>query len=152
MRIGFTGARVGMTDEQKQAFKNYVMKFDYVEFHHGDCIGADAEAHAIVREHPAHTIIIHPPKDSAHRAYCQGDVARAPKTHFARNRDIVEETQETVGTPWQNQQPDPPQGGTWYTILYSEKRDHITHTIWPDGTILSFGGKDGILCSCCQCK
>lgn len=43
MKIGFTGTRHGMTNQQKnQFFKIIINLNDLKEFHHGDCIGADA--------------------------------------------------------------------------------------------------------------
>jgi hypothetical protein len=154
VRLGFTGTRSGMTEAQKQAFTRFVMAIDYVEFHHGDCVGADADAHEIVSRHPRHTIIIHPPVSDKDRAFCKGDVVRSPKTYFARNRHIVLETEETVGCPYQNQEPVPPTGGTWYTLKYSEKVKHTTHVIWPDGDMLSSAGDYGfgIRCSCHTCR
>ena len=44
--IGFTGTRQGMTAEQKSALRN-LLDGGAGDFHHGDCIGADSEAHGI---------------------------------------------------------------------------------------------------------
>ena len=50
MKIGFTGSRTGMSDKQKEGLVIKLQEFSFSEFHHGDCKGADEEAHAIVRE------------------------------------------------------------------------------------------------------
>ena len=135
MRVGFTGTRSGMTPEQMQALRKLLLSYDYLEFHHGDCIGADDEAHAIVTAGHDHvTTIIHPPIDDSKRAWCVGDIVKPPKTYFARNRDIVQATDITIGTPFGPK--GVPAGGTWYTLDYSVKTKHATIIIWPNGDVI----------------
>ncbi len=107
-----------------------------LEFHHGDCDGGDEDAHNIVREELGNScrIIIHPPVDNQHRACC-GDAFKIlePKTHLARNRDIVRAVGSLVGIP-RLMQPEI-RGGTWYTIDFAtEKEPRPVTVIWPDGT------------------
>jgi hypothetical protein len=132
-RIGFTGTRHGMTPEQASAVAAVMGELGMTEFHHGDCIGADKEANDIalwVGIEP----VIHPPVDEAHRAFCASAKMREPKRHFARNRDIVDETDHLIATPWQAERPAPKSGGgTWYTIEYAEKRGKPVTIIWPSG-------------------
>jgi hypothetical protein len=60
--MGFTGSCEGMTDRQKETFRQVLAKYGPTEFHHGDCRGADAEAHAIVKSCCVKArLIIHPP-------------------------------------------------------------------------------------------
>jgi hypothetical protein len=134
MRLGFTGTRAGMTAEQRAAFIWWLHQWMPDEFHHGDCVGSDDESATIVHvEIPKCKIVCHPPIDTKLRAYNTfHQEIREPKTHFARNRDIVDETDKTVGTPreikWQ------PRGGTWYTLDYAIKCAKPPAILWPNGT------------------
>jgi hypothetical protein len=71
MIVGFTGTRRGMTTAQKDYLRAVLAAGGVEEFHHGDCVGADEEAHAIARA--LHIpIIIHPPILKHLRAWCEG--------------------------------------------------------------------------------
>jgi hypothetical protein len=131
--FGFTGTRQGMTEAQKAALRSF-LQGGSGELHHGDCIGADAEAHGIAMD-CGYLPIIHPPSDYSHRAWCEAPrhLMKTEKTHFARNRDIVDETTCLIATPAQPEEQ--PRGGTWYTIRYARKRGKPTVLILPDGTI-----------------
>ena len=50
MKIGFTGTQNGMSEKQKKVLFNLIESFPYAEYHHGDCIGADANFHTIVSD------------------------------------------------------------------------------------------------------
>lgn len=132
MKLGFTGTRFGMTDEQKAVIRSLFATINRVELHHGDCVGADADAHEIARQLGGH-VVIHPPVSESHRANCAGDELRARKTHFARNRDIVQETKILIATPFTMQEED--RGGTWYTVNYARKVGRWLIIIWPDGSV-----------------
>lgn len=132
MRVGFTGTREGMTPLQKTSLRKLFIDLIASELHHGDCVGADAEAHAIAQELGLR-IIIHPPIDQSHRAFCEGaHEIRIPKKHFARNRDIVDETTYLTSA---SVTPHPLEhGGTWYTINYGRKKKDV-YVVWPAGTV-----------------
>jgi hypothetical protein len=60
---------------------------------------------------------------------------RKEKPYIARNHDIVDETQRTVGCPKELDEPVPAPGqGTWSTIRYARKRSKLLEVIWPDDT------------------
>lgn len=146
MNIGFTGTRIGMTSHQCGEFYNVLSNLeDFVaSFHHGDCIGADDAAANIFddwRNEPGEggemRVVCHPPVDDTHRAFNpHADETREPKTHFARNRDIVDETELLIACP---QYMDPitkdTQGGTAYTVNYARKRGKPVWIVRPDGSV-----------------
>lgn len=133
-KLGFSGTRSGMNNKQLFVFWDEFANDAYSEFHHGDCVGADADAHKAFRLFaPSTKIVIHPPVDEKLRAFCQGDLIRKPHTHFARNRNIVHESDEMIITPYQNEWQD--RGGTWYTHDYALKQKKKVWIIWPDGKL-----------------
>ena len=87
-QIGFTGTRVGITISQRNVICRIIEKTNPVVFRHGDCVGADKEAHWVAREFEGLKIVVHPPTDPSYRAYCAGDETCEPKGYLARNRDI----------------------------------------------------------------
>jgi hypothetical protein len=127
-----------MTGEQASTFFFRAGILPVREFHHGDCVGADHDAAEVIWSLYDCPIICHPPVDETHRAFNQrASDTLPPKTHFARNRDIVDACDILVATPWQDVRPKPKTGGgTWYTIEYAEKRGKHVVIIWPDGSEL----------------
>lgn len=120
--IGFTGTRRGMTEDQKLGLKHCLQGADIVtssiSFHHGDCIGADAEAHTIANLIGC-AIIIHPPLNEGKRAFCESIYMITPRPYLDRNRDIVDASDVLIAAPWGNKEI--VRSGTWSTIRYAEK-------------------------------
>jgi hypothetical protein len=120
MKIGFTGTQIGMSLHQKEQFVLGMLDLNPTEFHHGDCIGADAEAHDIVREFfPDVKIVAHPPEFSGKRAFKKCDEYRMPLPYLVRNHIIVDETDFLFGSP--KDDIEELRSGTWATIRYSRK-------------------------------
>lgn len=137
--IGMTGARDGMTEAQKERFASGLNYLQATELHHGDCVGADADAHDLAKLEGLR-IIVHPPADPTLRAYKEGDVVLKTKGYLDRNRDIVDDSQITFGFPRGMSETG---GGTWYTINYAKKRGVPLYIIYPDGTLAKFNMKRG---------
>jgi len=138
MKIGFTGTKKSMTPKQKKVF-TFLISGKSGEFHHGDCIGADAEAHDIIKKEDI-SIHIHPPEKNDHRAYKKGSAKMWEKRDYlARNKDIVEATEILIATPKGNEVL---RSGTWATIRYAKKNDKIIYIIMPDGNVIYQGDKD----------
>jgi hypothetical protein len=105
---------------------------DPFEFHHGDCVGWDAESHELIRKgFPEVRIVVHPPLEWKFRAGCAGDEVRKPLSYLARNRQIVKSVEKLVVLPntasWRSK------GGTWYTHDYAKKVGKPYVVIWPNG-------------------
>ncbi len=129
--LGFTGTQVGMTELQKKTFIKFLDSISFNEFHHGDCLGADKQAHDMVNEHaPWAFIVIHPPLNTSKRAFCAGQELRAPKEYLIRNRDIVKECDILVATP---QGPEKMRSGTWATVREARRTGKRHLIIFPDG-------------------
>ena len=130
MKIGITGTRSGMNDRQMIALIDLLESYyvDGIEFHHGDCIGVDLEA-AVIAKETKYRVICHPPIKDELRAYHESDETRSPLSYFARNRNIVNETDLLVVVPYQNEHQD--HGGTWYTHDYALKVGKPVFVIYP---------------------
>ena len=140
MKLGFTGTRKGMTLAQKRVVAEICDDLAYDTLHHGDCVGADEEAHHLASQASMERIEIWPPKEHDRRAYCwyQDQIKRPtiivhePDDFGARNRSIVDNTDGLVATPKGYQEE--LRSGTWGTIRYAMKIKRPVIVIWPDGT------------------
>lgn len=130
-KVGFTGTRHGMSEKQMFEFRIIVMREQWSEFHHGDCIGADAQAHYIVRaDAPRCRIVVHPMIDAGSgRAYMAGDTILVPKPALIRNHDIVDAVRWLVAAPQTAEEM--MRSGTWATIRYARKTEQRLTIILP---------------------
>lgn len=130
--IGFTGTQHGMTQKQKDAvtmlLQAYWDKGEAKEFRHGDCVGADEEAHKIAKK-IGYTVIIHPPKIDTKRAYCRADKVLPPEAYLIRNAAIVTASDVVIATP--QYATETLRSGTWATVRYARKANKHTLVIEP---------------------
>ena len=142
MKIGFTGTQIGMSAEQKRAFSKIcsviINDSKINELRHGDCIGADEDAHNIIRElSDKISIHIHPPKIKDKRAFCENFFKiHEEKDYLNRNRDIVNSSDILIATP--KEDIEQLRSGTWATIRYAKKQNISVVIIFPDGTLKTF--------------
>ena len=129
--IGFTGTRRGMTPAQASSLRSLLRESRAV-LHHGDAVGADAEAHELAVELGLR-IVIHPPRDGRQRAYKSAADVRDPKHFLARNKRIVRETEALIAMPAEAEEQ--LRSGTWSTIRYARKVGRTVFIILPDGTV-----------------
>lgn len=130
IHIGFTGTQVGMSDHQRAKVKTALLmwlELDYVTFHHGDCIGADAQAHDIAVEVGC-SIVIHPPSNPNKRAWKPGFLLPA-KPYLERNHDIVDMSRSLIATPKGEQEE--LRSGTWATVRYARRKHCSVEMIYP---------------------
>ena len=134
MIISFTGTQQGMTDKQKYTFEKILYNIRLIEFHHGDCIGADSDAHDIACIHNA-KIIVHPPNNNSKRAFCtNADKTKEPKPYLTRNNDMAIICDLLIATP--KEYKEQLRSGTWATIRYARKYNNKIAIIQPNGTIV----------------
>ena len=132
LRLGFTGTQQGMSAAQRAEFTHFIQRQEpwLLEFHHGDCIGADAQAHALVQQHCANVrIMVHPPSNPAKRAWVQGGVLLPPRSYLSRNRDIVDATYLLLACP--KEQEETLRAGTWATIRYARAVGKTVRILYP---------------------
>lgn len=149
LRLGFTGTHHGMDDFQKESvallFTQLLREYDEIELHHGDCIGADAQAATILNDlRHSQTrcrvrIIAHPgfppnhPKETKFRAFTDfNDEVRELKPFIGRDHDIVDETEEMVATPVTEDEE--VRSGTWTSVRYARKQDRKVTVLNPKKT------------------
>lgn len=137
MKIGFTGTQIGMTPAQQVELVD-TLSFYFTkanpkethEFHHGDCIGADAQAHVLVRSlHPNVRIHLHPPINEKKRAFSKKAYKEwLPLEYLERNIVILHECDALIACP---KGPEEPRSGTWFTIRHAMKLGKLLVVIPP---------------------
>lgn len=126
--LGFTGTQVGMSKYQRDSFRRFIKNMHPYEFHHGDCVGSDEEAHLIVVQcFPSIKIVIHPANIGGKRAYAYartlGDhlgslVIYPERPPLERDRDMVGVVDTLFAAPRQTLEAR--RSGTWATIRYMQ--------------------------------
>lgn len=132
--VGFTGTQRGLTPPQRARLA-YVLQSlaarGFRTLHHGDCIGADAEAHALAVQ-VGMGVVIHPPENASKRAFCTGDECHPTKPYLERNHDIVDASSLLVACP--GDMVEQLRSGTWATMRYARKHTKRVMVLFPDGT------------------
>ena len=133
MKVGMTGTRFGLTEPQFEAFQHVIPWINVTEFHHGDCVGADAEIATYLREyHPTIRIISRPCTITKARAYTPADETHDPIEPLVRNRLIVDSVDLMFAFPGKMMEQQ--RSGTWATIRYARKQGVTLAIFWPDGS------------------
>jgi hypothetical protein len=140
IKVGFTGTQRGFVRSQEARLEEILIEIQeiakeagcrYPEFHHGDCIGADADAHKIATK-LGYLVVLHPPSNGEKRAFCQAAISREPDDYLVRNRIIVEETQLLIACP--KHVHEETRSGTWTTVRRARQRRSSYVLIWPNGS------------------
>lgn len=132
-KIGFTGTRAGLTPEQRKSLYDYLCGYHPwdTEFVHGDCVGADAEAHGIATELGLVTVA-YPSYHDDVRAFCAATIVKERNPPKARDILIVVHTDFLIACP--RGRDEELRSGTWFTIRQAKKHGKKIFMIYPDGT------------------
>lgn len=131
IRIGFTGTRTGLRNEQKTQIIDILNNYDNIIVSHGDCVGADTDFHDLCLEYrknnPEKTLKIHiyPPNNIAMRSFNDGDKIMEEKPYLKRNLDIISNSDILIGCPIDKNN-EVMRSGTWSTIRQAKKRNMKT--------------------------
>lgn len=137
--VGFTGTRVGMQLNQKLELAEYFCYLKtngYTHFHHGDCIGADAQAAKLAKQF-GFILVCHPghPRDknnTMYRAFTDfNDVTHEVKPFIKRDKEIVDAVETVIATPAGKEVV---RSGTWTTLRYCKRQGKPSHIIYPSRT------------------
>jgi hypothetical protein len=142
MRVGFTGTRDGMTRAQIVALNGWWEMLSVEEFHHGGCVGADADAVACALNFTRARITAHPgdiQNLTSWKAVEDSDVALPAKPCLERNRDIVDAADVLVACPKGEEEQ---RSGTWATVRYARRRGKRIIRIAPDGVVVEEPGRE----------
>lgn len=135
LKIGFTGTRHGMNNSQKTELKKIVSSKEFLEFHHGMCVGSDEEAHQIIeqlKQKKNIKIVGHPPKYKGYFSDCNCDLLKNPDEYLRRNKDIVDSTDILIATPDTKEKVS---SGTWSTVRYARSQHKRVYIIHKSGRV-----------------
>ena len=116
--VGFTGTHYGINKRQRDRLTNLLLWLAPSRVHLGDCVGADATAHALCLDLCVKTIG-HLPDNNKARAFCVYDEERTPLPYLERNQAIDNESLVLVACPRTDQEQR--RSGTWATVRYARK-------------------------------
>jgi hypothetical protein len=143
LAVGITGTVEGSTTRQLVVLNEVLRSFTFLELHHGDAVGVDAESHGLVRRIQFQLgdsasrprIVLHPPVKNGKRAFCQdADEEREPFEYLERDQNIVDEIDVLIAVPKDAEEQ--LRSGTWATVRYARKRKTVLIIrINPDGTV-----------------
>lgn len=137
LHIGFTGTQRGMNDDQQRWVRYALQAWIPVGktrlwFHHGDCVGADAQAAEIARE-IGYLLHGHPSTVPNKRAWVRCDRLEKPLPPLTRNLEIVRASAQMLAAPWEEHEQR--RSGTWATIRYAVREDRPTIVVAPNGQL-----------------
>lgn len=133
--IGFSGSRHDLIPVQRDRLTSEMGAWGpVVEFHHGDCVGADEYAHSVAKT-LGWRVVVHPAAGMGKlRARVTGwDERWMAANPIHRNHDIVDAIEHLIAAP---SSADPSaKSGTWATIRYARKRGTPVTIVLPTGEL-----------------
>lgn len=138
MIVGFTGTREGMSAAQVETVARLLRELRPTEVHHGCCVGADEQLHAIARVDYA--VYGHPGPAGRLSMDLSGGInyrgfreLHVHKDYGPRNQDIVDACDVLVDAP--AEMVEAARGGTWQTVRRARRAGKRIIIAWPDGRI-----------------
>lgn len=134
-RVGFTGTQEGMSERQKVNFAQVLIWFQKaysergLEFHQGQCVGADHDALVLVKTIGGVWTVAHPPLDTRKVHDLECDEVRPSYPYLERNHNIVDEVDVLLAAPRTTKEE--LRSGTWATVRYARKIVKPIEMIWP---------------------
>ncbi|NIT77309.1 MAG: hypothetical protein GWN58_22920 [Anaerolineae bacterium] len=120
-KLGFTGTRNGLSENQRAWLAMELQCNPPDKAAHGDCVGADADFHSLVRLYaPKCEIHIWPSLFEKLRAHCHGDVMYEPGKAGERDKLIVKFATHFVGCPPTDFEV--VRSGSWQTLRMARNR------------------------------
>lgn len=133
LRVGVTASRYASQPAQYGALARLLAVLDVAELHHGDCVGGDADAHALALSYGI-PVIVHPPVRPELRTFSLGAYAyRTARDYHERNRAIVDDTTLLIAVP--TSAIEQLRSGTWSTVRYARSLQKPVALVFPDGGI-----------------
>jgi hypothetical protein len=131
IKIGFTGNRHGLSEEQKENIKLILDKYKNIIVSHRDCVGSDTDFHNLCvtyrEQHPEKSLEIHifPPDNPelrALRAFNECDLLMKENSYLGRNLQIIKYSSFLIACPIDKNKEEL-KSGTWSTIRQAQKRN-----------------------------
>lgn len=137
--ITITGTRytTGLSSVQQQNFErnlHTLLDTGYTYLQHGDACGADSFAHDVALS-LGFQIVIHPPSNSKHRAFCTGGIVRPVESYQVRNLNMVSSCDMVLALP--NTNTEVLRSGTWQTVRMARQKELPIVIFFPDGRVVS---------------
>lgn len=129
--VGFLGTAKGMTDGQKDRLRMALGRSLPTNFHHGDSLGAEEEAHAVARSFGMH-IVAHPSFLSELRAYCPADEVRPLRSARDRKLELMRAVDTLLVAP--ATAVEKPDSASWDAVRMARRLGVKLWLLLPDGT------------------
>ena len=132
--LGFTGTRHGMTARQLQQLEMVLKAYiphGFMDFVHGDCLGADEQA-AELAKHLGYRTTARPCTITKMRAYHKSHIVLSPKDTKVRNQAIVDDSKILIVAP--QEESEVGQSGTWQTYRMAAKAQVPRVMLFPTRT------------------
>lgn len=140
--VGVTGTRRGITLEQTFGLEKLLDDNFIIALHHGQCVGADEEAHKAalrrkmyIEVHPPliKKYVFHIPSTLEYLEYNR--ITIMPELpYLERNKKIVSASDFLIALP-KEETGMKQRSGTWSTVRYAQQLKRTVHVVRPSGLI-----------------